>query len=178
MLDRQDRPNSRKVNKLAEGANIPLDLFCITLHYKALRGRVYLGRGTAVAVGTFMDCYFGIHHLPKTKDSKNRAIVAFSIPELGVRFKAPFTGVDNDHCALASLLALLEFIDSNQKFFANRAYQIFGNDHAVIDQVNGRLEYQEQFEGLIARAENYRDKYRFSLEWIPTADNEALGPAF
>jgi len=125
-----------------------------------------------------MDCYFGIHQLPDSQDDKNRAIVAFSIPEIGVRFKAPFSGVDIDHCALASLLALLEFIDSNQKFFANRGYQIFGNDHVIIDQVNGRSEYQEEFEELIARAEGYRDKYRFSLEWIPTADNEALGSAF
>lgn len=125
-----------------------------------------------------MDCFFGIHPLGEGVGTDNRAIVTFSIPDIGVRFKAPFTGVDIDHCALASLLALLEFIDSNQKYFANKSFQIYGNDHGIIDQVNGRVNCQERFEELIDRAEKYRDKYRYSLEWIPTADNEALGPAF
>lgn len=121
-----------------------------------------------------MDCFFGTHELPAENSPGKNAIVTFSIPAIGIRFKAPFEGVDQNHCGLASLLALLEFIDSNQKYFSNQTYQIFGNHDRIINQVNGREDIPKQFENLMLRAESYREKYRFSLEWIPTAENDSL----
>ena len=131
-------------------------------------------RGTTVAPLVGMDCFFGTFELPRPDDRGKNAIVTFSIPELGIRFKAPFRGVNRHHCDLASLLALLEFIDSNQKYFTDRTYQIFGNNPTIINQVNGREPFPPEFTPLMERAARYRRKYRFSLEWIPTADNAAF----
>ena len=81
--------------------------------------------------------------------------------------------IDNDHCDLASLLALLEFIDSNQRYFARDNYQIFGNNQRVIDQVNEPDLAPEIFGPLMDKASDYREKYGFSLAWIPSWDNSA-----
>ncbi len=125
-----------------------------------------------------MDCFFGTFDLSKNDKKGLDAVVSFSIPEIGIRFKAPFHGVDRNHCDLASLLALLEFIDSNQKYFATHAYQIFGNNPKVINQLNGREPFPPEFTPLMERAAGYRKKYRFSLGWVPDDDNPACDLLF
>jgi hypothetical protein len=97
----------------------------------------------------------------------------FTIPEVGIQFKAPFAGVDQDHCDLASMLALLEFIDSNQKYLAKQTYQLYGDNLSIINQVNGLMEIREEFGSLMGKAAQYRDKYRFSLNWVPPSENPA-----
>lgn len=123
-----------------------------------------------------MNCYFGAYELPAGKDNAQPAVVTFHIPDVGIKFKAPFQGVNTDHCDYASLLALLEFIDTNQKYFSNQTYQIFGNNRVVIDQVNERLNPPPSFSPLIEKARKYREKYRFSLEWVPSWENSAYDP--
>ena len=83
-----------------------------------------------------MECFFGSYELPKGNEVNKSAIVVFTIPELGIKFKTPFDGVDPEHSDYASLLALLEFIDGNQKYFSNHTYQIYGNNLRVVNQVN------------------------------------------
>ena len=134
------------------------------------------GIGTELAPRPRMDCYFGAYELPAKQDTAQPAVVTFHIPDVGIKFKAPFKGVNVDHCDFASLLALLEFIDSNQKYFSNHTYQIFGNNRTVIDQVNGRLPLPKSFSPLMEKARNYREKYRFSLEWVPSSENSAYDP--
>lgn len=118
-----------------------------------------------------MDCYFGSYESPGERQDNNSTIVAFHIPDVGIHFKAPFSAADANHSDLASLLALLEFIDSNQKYFANHTYQIYGNNASIIDFVNERQDPPQIFCHLLQRTREYRHKYRFSLEWIPTRDN-------
>ena len=124
-----------------------------------------------------MDCFFGTYELPTDnpfgKADRLSSVVTFHIPDVGIRFKAPFAGVNADHCDFASLLALLEFIDSNQKYFSKGTYQIFGNNRRLIEQVNGRLPAPPTFKPLMEKARKYKDKYGFSLEWIPTDENTA-----
>lgn len=125
-----------------------------------------------------MECYFGSCSLPEGNPAGKSAVVMFNIPEIGIAFKAPFAGVDNDHCDLASLLALLEFIDSNQKYFSKHTYEIFGNNQRVINQVNSRETPPLMFVELLKKASVYREKYRFSLEWVPSRDNPAFDILF
>ena len=40
-----------------------------------------------------MDCYFGSYELPDDAQIDKSAVVMFTIPELGIKFKAPFDGV-------------------------------------------------------------------------------------
>ena len=123
-----------------------------------------------------MDCYFGASKLPRTTYDGKSSVVMFHIPDIGIRFKAPFAAVDQDHSDLASLLALLEFIDSNQKYFDKSTFQLFGNNLNIINQVNGQMSIRPEFLHLLEKATKYREKYRFSLDWIPTHDNSAFSP--
>jgi hypothetical protein len=120
-----------------------------------------------------MNCYFGAYKYPEKSQVDKTAVVMFHIPDIGIRFKAPFGAVNDDHSDYASLLALLEFIDSNQKYFSNRAYQIFGTNVHVINQINGREQFPPEFGALVEKARQYREKYRFSLAWIPPKENSA-----
>jgi ribonuclease HI len=121
-----------------------------------------------------MECYFAARKLPQTTTDGKSSVVMFYIPDVGIRFKAPFAGVDQDHSDLASLLALLEFIDSNQKYLTNQVYQLYGDNLSVINQINGQSDIREEFGQLLQKAEKFRDKYRFSLEWIPSSENFAV----
>lgn len=98
----------------------------------------------------------------------------FYIPDAGIRFKAPFEAVDQEHSDLASLLALLEFIDTNQKYLAKQTYQLYGDNLELVNCINGRGSTREEFQPLLAKAARYRQKYRFSLEWIPSTENSAI----
>lgn len=125
-----------------------------------------------------MECYFGSLKLSDEAAAEKSSVVLFSIPELGIKFKAPFDGVNIDHNDYASLLALLEFIDSNQKFFSNNTYQIFGNNHKIIDQVNEVETPPLEFSNLIKKTKNYRQKYRFSLSFIAVDENPVFQKLF
>lgn len=121
-----------------------------------------------------MDCYFGTRQLPEDQVDGKTAVVMFSIPELGISFKAPFAAVDRDHGDLASMLALLEFIDTNQQYLTGKNYQLFGDNLNIINQVNGRAAIRTEFVELLKKAVKYRDKYRFALGWVPSAENYAV----
>ncbi len=125
-----------------------------------------------------MECFFGTFERPSAINDGKSAVVMFNIPGVGISFKAPFNAVDRNHSDIASLLALLEFIDSNQKYFTTQNYQIFGNNLNVINQVNGEEAFPAHFEHLMEKAKKYRDKYRFSLAWVPTGDNPAINTLF
>lgn len=125
-----------------------------------------------------MECYFGSLALPNDNQLDKSAVVTFFIPEIGIKFKAPFDAVDSDHSDYASLLALLEFIDSNQKYFSNGAYQIFGNNLNIVNQVNLRQQTPHKFSHLLEKALTYRQKYRYSLDWVERDSNPTLDNRF
>ena len=125
-----------------------------------------------------MECYFGSLNLPDENQLNKSAVVLFAIPDLGIKFKAPFDGVNPDHNDYASLLALLEFIDSNQKFFSNNTYQIYGNNLKIINQVNEKETPPVEFTNLLEKTKNYREKYRFSLDWIKADQNPVFHKLF
>lgn len=121
-----------------------------------------------------MECFFGSFRLPFRNEIQNSAVVIFHIPELGIRFKAPFDGVDEDHNDFAALLALLEFIDSNQKYLKSNTYHIFGDNRRLINQLNQLEPLPTKFSGLFEKTAGYKRKYRFSLSWVSHDRNSAL----
>ena len=125
-----------------------------------------------------MECFFGSYELPEQNQLDKSTVVTFRIPQVGISFKAPFDGADNDHSDLASLLALLEFIDGNQKYFSNRTYLIYGNNLKVVNLVNEREQPPAEYTHLLQKAQSYRKKYRFSLEWISANDNPVFDTLF
>jgi hypothetical protein len=161
---------------LAQGGMAGLGAsFCKALQQHNLRAdaRPWPSGHEACLVGG-MDCYFGTCDLPTKQPDGKTAIVMFCIPEIGIRFKAPFAAVDRDHGDLASMLALLEFIDSNQKHLTGKNYQLYGDNLSVINQVNGRASIRYEFQELMKKAAAYREKLRFSVDWVPGPDNAAI----
>ena len=131
-------------------------------------------RGTYIAIRADMDCFFGSYNLPEDNDFSKSGLVVFHIPELGIRFKAPFDGIDEYHTDFAALLALLEFIDSNQKFMKRPAYQIFCDNKRLVNQLNNIEPLPDKFMGLYQKARGYKEKYRYSLNWVKPDKNSAL----
>lgn len=127
-----------------------------------------------IAIRADMDCFFGSYNLPEENDFSKSGLVVFHIPELGIRFKAPFDGIDEYHTDFAALLALLEFIDSNQKFMKRSAYQIFCDNKILVNQLNNIEPLPDKFLGLYQKARDYKEKYRFSLNWVKPDKNSAL----
>lgn len=125
-----------------------------------------------------MECYFGSFPLPDDNQVDKTAIVLFTIPDLGIKFKAPFDAVNGDHGDYASLLSLLEFIDGNQKYFSNNTFRIYGNNLKIINQVNEQEITPLEFSNLFKKAKNYREKYKFSLNWIAVDSNPVFQSLF
>ncbi|MCK4301629.1 MAG: hypothetical protein KAW91_02585, partial [candidate division Zixibacteria bacterium] len=68
--------------------------------------------------------------------------------------------------------------DGNQKYFSNHTYLIYGNNLKVVNLVNRRETPPGRFAHLLEKTQTYREKYRFSLEWIPTNDNPVFDTLF
>lgn len=98
--------------------------------------------------------------------------VSFTIPDLGITFRAQFSGT-KDECDYASLLALLEFVDLNPPLFKNRRIEIFGDNFKVVNQVNQKVLPSKELEPYLNMAVGYKRKIQFVLRWIPVSENPA-----
>jgi hypothetical protein len=73
----------------------------------------------------------------------------------------------------ASLLALLEFVDTNPKVFDGKALEISGDSMIVVHQVNERLSCRRDLENFQAAALLLKRRIPYTLDWVPLADNPA-----
>jgi ribonuclease HI len=119
-----------------------------------------------------MQCFF--YGTTRQEDSigGHNGVVSFSIPDLGIVFRAQFTG-NPVECEYASLLALLEFIEINPHLFQNRTVEIFGDSFEVVNQVNLQMICQKDLEPYRNMALVYKKKIPYSLNWIPEKENPA-----
>ena len=121
-----------------------------------------------------MELFFGsLENLSPHLENSN--MVIFSIPDIGVQFKAPFAARD---LALdyAALLTLLEFVEVNPQLFANRALELFCNNFDLVNQVNNSFVNSSDFVPLLKKTLEYRKKLKFSINWIPEDDNPIRHP--
>lgn len=119
-----------------------------------------------------MDCYFyGMIRGVNKKDDSD-GVVSFYIPDLGVTFRAKFTG-NQWECEYAGLLALLEFAELNPHLFKSKHLDIFGNSYLVIHQVNQKLDCARELKPYLDMALVYKRKIPYTLSWIPEWDNPA-----
>jgi hypothetical protein len=123
-----------------------------------------------------MELYFGSFKSGDRNDT-GKMLVCFSIPEVGIAFKAPFTG-EELHTEYASLLTLLEFIEMNQKIFTGKELKIYGTNPEVINQVNEKSACQYEFSELLRKALEYKKKYNYHLGWIPNENNPSTSSLF
>jgi len=119
-----------------------------------------------------MKCYFSAKSEPKEKSKNDRVLISFAIPDLGVLFRTHYKG-ELDECSYMSLLKLLKFIESNPKAFQNQKIQILSHDPRIIYQVNQRESCGELLEKLHGLALLYKERLKYSLNWIPLQQNRA-----
>jgi ribonuclease HI len=119
-----------------------------------------------------MQCFFyGTNRDKECTDSRG-GVASFSIPDLGIVFRAEFRGSPVE-CEYASLLALLEFIEINPHLFQNKTVEIFGDSFVVVNQVNLQMVCNKDLEPYRNMALVYKKKIPFSLNWISEKENPA-----
>ena len=124
-----------------------------------------------------MECYFGSYERDGRSAEIKKMLVCFSIPKAGIVFKAPFDG-EKMHTEYASLLTLLEFIEMNQKMFKGKQLQIFGDNAELVKQINITRTCRYEFSELLKKALDYKQKYNFSLGWVPSHRNPSTNQIF
>ncbi len=112
---------------------------------------------------------------PQNRGAHN-GVVSFTIPDLGIVFRAQFKGSSHE-CEYASLLALLEFVEINPHLFKNRTVEIFGDSFVVVNQVNLQMFCDKKLEPYRNMALVYKKKIPYSLNWIPHNENPAQADA-
>lgn len=100
-------------------------------------------------------------------------LVCFAIPDAGIVFKAPFQG-GALHTDYASLLTLLEFVELNGNIFEGKDLNIYGDNLELVNQVNQQEPAKYEFSELLRKALDYKEKYNFSLGWVPRNDNPSI----
>ena len=118
-----------------------------------------------------MKCFFHGHKREFEGLSGFNGIVSFTIPDIGITFRAQYTG-NRHECEYAGFLALLEFVELNPHLFKNKRIEIFGNDYKIISQINQKSRPSKSLEPYLNMAVVYKRKIPFTLNWIP--DNENL----
>ena len=120
-----------------------------------------------------MELYFGSMEIANPEAQKNMFI--FSIPDIGVKFKAPFAAED---MALdyAALLSLLEFVELNPQLFGNRALELFCNNYELVKQVNNSFVNHSDLAPMLKKAIAYRKRLNFTINWVPENDNPIRFP--
>lgn len=118
-----------------------------------------------------MELYFGSFQ-PSGSPAISRPLVTFAIPDIGVRFKAPYKA-ENMILEYASLLTLLEFIEINPKLFVNRSLELYSASAELVDQVNRRQVNTPTLAPYLRKALEYRARLKYSINWISAGNNPA-----
>ena len=119
-----------------------------------------------------MKCFYQGKQREMQAITGHSGYVSFAIPDLGITFRAQFSG-SQDECDYASLLALLEFMELNPHLFKNRRIEIFGDNFRVVNQVNQHLHPPKDLVPYVNMAVGYKRKIPYILKWIPDSENPA-----
>ena len=121
-----------------------------------------------------MECYFSSRIVEKQDESQSTAVLSFTIPEAGIVFRTRFQGSSSE-CDYAALLTLLEFVELNPQVFRDRTVEIYGDSFTVVNQINNKMFCGTELEPFRNLALMFRQKFSYSLAWIPQRENPALG---
>ncbi len=119
-----------------------------------------------------MKCFFSGISRENENLMGHNGLVSFAIPDIGITFKAQYSG-NRQECEYAGFLALLEFVELNPHLFKNRRIEVFGDDYKVISQVNQKTRPSKKLEPYLHTVMGYRRKIPFTLNWIPGNENLA-----
>jgi len=121
-----------------------------------------------------MELYFGSMRRQPV-DTEIDTIVTFEIPDIGVKFKAPYKA-DESMLDYASLLTRLDFIEINPQLFGNRALELYCNNFELVEQVKTNTVNRKELIPLLEKALTYQSKLKYTINWVSLADNPAQRP--
>ncbi len=119
-----------------------------------------------------MRCYFSAQPDSEDRLRKQRRVVSFVIPDLGVVFRSQYSG-SLVECGYISLLALLSFIEKNPEIFSNQKIEIYTNIPLIVYQINKNVFCEKEARVLKDMAVLYKRRLSFFLNWIPEKHNKA-----
>jgi len=123
-----------------------------------------------------MNCFF-LGGSGNGDKSFKEGIASFAIPDLGVYFKTRCLG-SSFQCEYMSLLALLSFIEENLRRFNQHKIRIYSENPLIVHQVNQKTSCSPDLEPHRDKALNYKQKFSYSINWIPSHENRARDMLF
>jgi len=119
-----------------------------------------------------MECFF-TSKIRKSEDDKHNALISFTVPDIGIVFRAAFCGTQKE-VEYAALLALLEFVEINPQLFKNKTLEIYSDSFTLVNQVNNKMYCSKDLEPFRNMALLMQKKIPYSLNLIPISDNPAI----
>jgi len=106
------------------------------------------------------------------KSVKQRGLVSFAIPDLGILFRTYCLGTYYE-LEYMSLLSLLRFIELNREAFENQKIDVYSTSSLLVYQVSQNAFCEKELERYKNLAIAYKNTLNFSLNWIPQSENRA-----
>ncbi len=120
-----------------------------------------------------MECFFTSKIRESADDTKHNALISFTVPDLGIVFRAAFRGTPKE-VEYAALLALLEFVEINPQLFKNKTLEIYSDSFTLVNQVNNKMYCSKDLEPFRNMALLMQKKIPYILNLIPNSDNPAI----
>jgi hypothetical protein len=120
-----------------------------------------------------MQCFVSVKTLQRDREKRQNGLISFAIPDLGVLLKTCDFG-SHYELEYRSLLALLRFIETNDKAFRNQKLNVLSSSPLLIYQMNENSLCQKEVERDRNLALAYKRKLKFSLSWVPEGENRAM----
>ncbi len=117
-----------------------------------------------------MKCYF--HGRQYEHDDSRSGLVSFAIPDLGVFYRVRQEGTTLE-LEYKSLVALLQFLKTNEQLISYREFDIHGDSIATVFQLAGRLPTPSEILVFHRKIHRFRKSLRFNVSWLPSALNRA-----
>ncbi len=119
-----------------------------------------------------MKCYFYGHNFSERSDQRNRGIISFVIPDIGVVYRTRFIG-DRFECEYRALISLLEFVADNSEMMESQQLELLGDSAVVVYQVNGKMPVYSRLRPFYRTVEQFKTRFNFKVSWMPASLNRA-----
>ena len=120
-----------------------------------------------------MRCFVYGSNLDSDRTRRQRGIVAFAVPDLGLSFKGGLVGTQSE-CEYMALLTFLRFAELNPRVFASARLEVLTDAAALVYQVCGKAPQTPLAAKFLPTVRHYQQKLPFCVNWVPTSENAAL----
>jgi len=120
-----------------------------------------------------MRCYTWGTNNAENRDQSGNGLLSFAIPDLGIQFRAAYTG-NAAECEYLAIMALLNFVNVNPKIFERQSLDIFTDAVLPVYQVNKKAPVPASAARYCRAIGRFRATHRLSVGWVPREQNPAF----